>query len=210
MTTIITRLYPDLATAKRVAAALATNGHDERTIDIISREGEGSADDRMRRARVPAASATAYAPGISEGRTLLVVRAPFAPMGTARNAIKVVNATPALDVGVEDEDHYVREQPRMEARCSILPGTTFFMSNPHRSVSHGHVLGQNPILKAKPRTSAIPGGRHMSSMFWPMRLLSAPKDGNSAIKGGFLFSSLFGIPTLIRDLPSREMIKTTI
>ena len=84
------------------------------------------------------------------------------------------------------------------------------MSNPHRSPMHGHIMGSNPISPAKPRNSAIRGGAHMSTRFWPMKLLSSPKERTSASGSGFLFSSLFGIPTLIGDLPSRTMVKTSI
>lgn len=206
MTTIITRLYPDLATAQIVVGALKANGHDETTIDIITREGDGSASDRMHRARVPAASAAAYAPGVGAGRALVVVQAPFAPMGTARDAIRIVNRTTALNVGLEDEDHYIREQPTVEKSGKVLPGTTFFMSNPHRSTGHGHILGQNPILPGKDHRSAIAGGAYMSTKFWPMKLVSKPKESRSAIAGGYLFSSMFGIPTLIRDWGPRSMM----
>ena len=206
MTTIITRLYPDLATAQSVVAALKSGGHDPSTIDIVARDGDGPAEDRMHKLRVQAASAAAYAPGIARGGALVVVQAPFAPMGTARHAIKVVNKTPALNVGLEDEDFYIREQPRVDIAGKVLPGKTFFMSNPYRSTGHGHILGQNPILPSKPRTSAIAGGAYMSTKFWPMKLLSRAKERNSAIRGGFLFSSMFGLPTLIRDWPSRDMM----
>jgi hypothetical protein len=210
MTTIITRLYPDLATAQGIVAALQANGHEPSTIDIISKGGEGSPEDRMHGARVPKASAAAYGPGIAKGAALVVVRAPFAPMGTARDAIKVVNRSRSIDVGIANEDFYIREQPRLEISDKVLRGTVFYMSNPHRRLGHGHVLGSNPILHAKPRTSAIRGGAYMSTKFWPMKLISAPKERTSAIRGGFLFSSMFGIPTLTGDLPSRELIKTTI
>ena len=62
----------------------------------------------------PSASAAAYAPAVAEGRALLVVRAPFAPVGTARHAIKTVNRYPALSVGLEDEDVYIREDPKVK------------------------------------------------------------------------------------------------
>jgi hypothetical protein len=210
MTTIITRLYPDLATAQGVVAALKAAEHDDRTIDIIAKDGEGSATQRMLAARVPAASADAYAPGVAKGAALVVVRAPFAPIGTARHAIRVVNRTASIDVGLADEDVYVREQPRLEVSGKVMQGTVFYMSNPHRSLGHGHILGSNPILPAKERTSAIRGGAYMSKMFWPMKLVSTGRQASSAISGGFLFSKMFGIPTLISDLPSRELIKTTI
>lgn len=210
MTTIITRLYPDLATAQRVVTALAANGHEPTTFDIITKGAGDSAEARMAAARVPKASAAAYAPGIAKGAALVVVQAGFAPLGAARDAIKVVNRTPSIDVGIEDEDFYIREQPKVELSGKVMRGTVFFMSNPHRALSHGHVLGSNPILPSKPRTSAIPGGAYMSRMFWPMKLVSTGRQANSAIQGGFLFSQMFGIPTLIRDLPSRELLPTTI
>jgi hypothetical protein len=210
MTTIITRLYKDLATAKGVAGALVAAGHDPATIDVIIRDGAGDAEARMIEARVPRASASAYAPGIAKGAALLVVQAPFAPMGTARHAIRVVNKTPALSVGLADEDVYIREQPKVETEGKVLQGTVFYMSNPHRSLTHAHVLGANPILPARPRTSAIPGGRYMSRMFWPGKLLSPRKDRTSAIRGGMLISSIFGIPTLSGDTPSRELLPTTL
>lgn len=210
MTTIITRLYPDVATATSVATALQSSGHDPATIDVITRSGDGRVADRLQRAGVMSAAASAYAPGIDKGGALLVVRAPFAPMGTARHAIKLVNRTPSLKVGLGDEDIYVRDEPKVDISGKVMTGTVFFMSNPHRSLSHGHILGQNPILPARPRTSAIRGGAYMSRMFWPMKLVSTGRQASSAIRGGFLFSSIFGIPTLIGDLPSRELIPTKV
>jgi hypothetical protein len=210
MTTIITRLYKDVATAQGVASALTSAGHDAATVDVISRDGAGEAEARMIEARVPVASAAAYAPGVAKGAALLVVRAPFAPMGTARHAIRVVNKTPAMSVGLADEDVYIREQPKIETSGKVLQGTVFYMSNTHRNLPHGHILGSNPILPARPRTSAIPGGRHMSKMFWPGKLLSPQRERSSAIRGGWLISSIFGIPTLSGDTPSRQLIPTTL
>lgn len=210
MTTIITRLYPDLATAKGVVAALEANGHAASTIDIITKASDGSVEAQMATARVPNDSAAAYAPGIAKGAALVVVQAPFAPIGTARDAMKVVNRTKSIDVGLEDEDFYIREQPKVELSGKVLTGTVFFMSNPYRRLGHGHILGSNPILPSKERTSAIRGGAYMSKMFWPMKLITTNRQASSAIPGGMLFSKLFGIPLLIRDLPSRELLPTTI
>jgi hypothetical protein len=210
MTTIITRLYKDLATAQGVASALAAAGHDAGTIDVISRDGADIPEARMLEARVPKASVAAYAPGVVKGAALLVVRAPFAPMGTARHAIRVVNRTPAINVGLADEDVYIREQPKLEKEGKLLHGTVFYMSNPHRSLPHGHIMGSNPIIASRPRNSAIPGGAYMSTKFWPMKLVSAQKERSSAIRGGMLISSIFGLPTLSGDTPSRQLIKSTI
>lgn len=206
MTTIITRLYPDLATATRVVTALKDRGHDDATISIVTKDGDGSALSRMSRARIPAASAAAYAPGLAKGQVLVVVQAPFAPMGTARDAIRSMNRTPAINVGIADEDYYIREEPKEATSGKIMHGTVFFMSNPLRPMAHGHILGQNPILPPRERRSAIHGGGHMSTKFWPMKLVSTSREANSVIRGGFLFSSLFGMPTIIREWSSRNMM----
>jgi hypothetical protein len=205
MTTIITRLYSDVTAAQAVVAALTGSGHNPATIDVITRDGSTPAADRMRAARVPSASVAAYAPAIAEGRALLLVSAPFAPMGTARHAIKTVNRYPALSVGLEDEDVYIREDPKVETSGKILKGTTFFMSNPYRATGHGRVFGDNQVMPSKPRTSAMRGGGYMSTKFWPGKLLSAPKERNSAMRGDWQVSSLFGLPTIIRDWPSRDL-----
>jgi hypothetical protein len=43
-----------------------------------------------------------------------------------------------------------------------------------------------------------------------MKLLSKPKEGTSALRGTWLVSSLFGLPTIIRNWPPREDLPTTI
>jgi hypothetical protein len=199
MTTIITRLYADTATARAVAGALMATGHAVDTIDVIGRDGAADVADRMRAARVNPDAAAQYAPAVQRGATLLVVRAPFAPMGAARHAMKVADRTPSIKVGVADEDEYIREQPSIAMRNNLMRDHPLVMSNPHRPLSHGHVLGNNPISAPRERRSAIAGGKHMSRLFWPMRLVSAnAKEGTSAIRGGWLFSSMFGMPTLLR------------
>ena len=196
MTTIITRLYHDAATAQAAAEALQGNGHDPATIDIIS--GAEGAEARIVAARVAPEAAAAYAPAVAGGNALIVVRAPFAPIGAARNAMRVVDKFPSIKVGVADENRYIRETPSVASRGSVLTDHPFFMSNKHRPMGHGHILGSNPIKPSRPRTSAIAGGAHMSTKFWPMRLISASaKQGTSAIRGGWLISKSFGIPTLI-------------
>lgn len=196
MTTIITRLYQDGATAKSVADALLANGHGAGTIDIIT--GAEGAEARMVAARVRPEAAAAYAPAVAGGNALIVVRAPFAPIGAARNAMRVVDRFASVKVGVSNEDFYVRETPSVHARGSVLTDHPFFMSNKHRPAAHGHILGSNPIKPSRPRTSAISGGAYMSTKFWPMRLLAAKtRQGSSAIRGGWLISKSLGIPTLI-------------
>jgi hypothetical protein len=199
MTTIITRLYADTSTARAVASALIAQGHAQDTVDVITRDGGGDLAARMRSSRVRNAASAAYAPAVEGGHALVVVRAPFAPMGAARHAMKIVDKTASIKVGVADENDYVREQPRVEVKNTLLEGNPLVMTNPFRAVTHGHILGNNPILAARTRRSAIAGGKFMSRMFWPMRLVSAnAKEGTSAMRRTWLFSSLFGLPTLLR------------
>jgi hypothetical protein len=199
MTTIITRLYADTSTARSVAQTLIAQGHAQDTVDVITRDGAGDLASRMKAARVRAAAAAAYGPAVDKGNALVVVRAPFAPMGAARHAMKIVDRTASIKVGVADENDYVREDPKTHVKNSLLAGNPLVMSNPHRSLPHGHILGSNPILAPRSRRSAIAGGRFMSRMFWPQRLVSAnAKEGTSAMRRTWLFSSMFGLPTLLK------------
>jgi hypothetical protein len=208
MTTIITRLYADAGKARAAAQDLMGRGHSDDYIGIITRDGDGSVADRMHAWRVNKGSAAAYGPHVANGAALLVVQAPFNPIGAARDVMRALKKHPSLDAGVANEDEYIREQMSVETSGKVLQGTVFYMSNPHRSNFHSHILGSNPIISGKTKTSAISGGAYMSTKFWPMKLISAPKERRSAISGGFLFSSLFGIPTVIRDWPSRDMMTT--
>ena len=139
MTTVITRLYEDMATARSAADALLNNGHDAGTVDIIA--GAEGAEDRMKAARVNPDAAALYAPAVADGKALVVVRAPFAPIGTARNAMKVVDRFASIKVGVADEDEYIRETPSIAAHGSIMADHPLFMSNKHRRLGPPAHLG---------------------------------------------------------------------
>lgn len=210
MTTIITRLYEDQATAAAAANALARQGLALTAVDIITRDGAGTPLERMRSAMVGADAAAAYAGPVGQGRALLVVNAPFAPMGTALKAIRTVNRTPSIDVGLADEDAYIRDEPDVVLEGRVFTGTVFFMSNPYRRLPMGHILGSNPIIHSRPRHSAIRGGAYMSTKFWPMKLISKHRDHRPLTREGWLFSNIFGIPTLVKDWPPREDVPTIL
>jgi hypothetical protein len=195
MTTIITRLYPDAATAGTVVKALTATGLDGDVIDVITAE-EGAAD-RMRAARVAPSAAAAYARAMTGGQALLVVRAPFAPMGIARKALNIVDRTPSIDAGVEEQDRYIREVPDMNRTSRVMDTHPFFMSNPHAKLSHGRVFGRG-LSADRPRTSAIAGGAYMSTKFWPMKLVSTGRRAHSAMTGNWQFSSMLGLSTTIQ------------
>ena len=198
MTTIITRLYSDKAAAQAVVAALQASGHQDSTIQVIDKDAAGGAMAAMGAAMVSTTAATAYASAMTGEQALLVVQAPFNPIGTARDAMRVVARHPSIDVGLEDEDGYIRINPTTPVSTNVLTDHPYFMSNKFRKASHGHILGDKPLMAHRTRTSAMRGGGHMSKMFWPMKLVSKSVSKNSAIKGGWLASSMFGITTLLR------------
>lgn len=199
MTTIITRLYADATTARNVASALMARGLDQDLMDVVGLDGAGTLEERMHAAEVPAATAGAYAAAMTKGKTLVVVRAPFAPMGAARNAIRTMDRTPSVKVGVVEET-YVRIEPDVNVRASIMPDHPFFMSNPHRPMSHGHVFGAKLLSAHKEKRSVYPGGKLMSGMFWPMKHLSKHREKRSVIHGTWLFSRVLGdMPTVTRN-----------
>ena len=68
MTTIITRLYADAAAAQTVVAALLAEGPSSATHQVITKDGAGSAAERMHAARIGATAARAYAGPVAEGR----------------------------------------------------------------------------------------------------------------------------------------------
>lgn len=198
MTTIITRLYSDKAAAQAVVAALQASGHRESTIQVITGDAPGGASQAMLAAMVSKTAVAAYTSAMTGAQALLVVQAPFNPVGTARDAMRVVARHPSIDVGLEDEDGYVRINPTTPVSTNVLTDHPYFMSNKFRKASHGHILGDKPLLAHKTRISAMRGGGHMSKMFWPMKLVSKSVSKNSVIKGGWLVSSMFGITTLLR------------
>ncbi|WP_431298906.1 hypothetical protein [Tabrizicola sp. BL-A-41-H6] len=197
MTTIITRLYPSSAAAKAAVDDLLGRGHSEDYIHILSREGKGTVTQRLRSARVSPEAAAAYAGPVADGKVLVVVQAPFNPIGAARHAIRVLDKHPSLDVGVANENEYIREDARIEVSSSILRDHPLFMSNKHRPTTHGHILGSDPIIHGKTKTSAIPGGAYMSTKFWPMKLLSPSREKTSARNSEWQLSRLLDLPTII-------------
>jgi hypothetical protein len=198
MTTIITRLYPDAATARGVVSALLARGLDQDLIDVIGADGTGPAEHRLRAASVNPRAAAAFAAAITGGKTAVVVRAPFSPIGTARNALKVMDRTASIHVGV-DGTEYIRNSPSVISRDSVMMDHPFFMSNPLRPMSHGHVFGLKLLSAHKERRSAISGGRLMSKAFWPMKHISANKERNSAMRRTWFFSKfLLDMPLITR------------
>ncbi len=108
MTTIITRLYNDDTAANAVVSGLFEAGFPDSTYDVI---GEGAdAVAAMTGAQVSEESATAYAAAMNGGKKLVVIRAPFAPFGAAKEAIKIADSQPSVDAGVGNQNALVSQE----------------------------------------------------------------------------------------------------
>lgn len=194
MTTIITRLYADEETARDAADALVSERFSSDDMEVIAHDGSTNPSEAMANAGLRSAARTAYGSAMSEGNALLVLRAPF---GTSMKAARTIEHIDAIDVGLVDETTHVPSSgPSLSS--TILSGHPLILSNPHKNSMHGHILGKDPILKGRTKSSAIRGGAHMSTKFWPMKLLTASKSKSSVIRGGFHVSSMISLPTISR------------
>jgi hypothetical protein len=196
MTTIITRLYADAAKADHVAGRLRAAGHGAGTIDVIGAGGD--LHGRLAAAGVGAAAAAAYAGGIASGGSLVVVRAPFNPIGAARNAMMIVDDTPSVAVGLESENVYVRHRPEGSRFLSILSDhPRIFASDAMEGRKRGlasEAFGIRTLSARKTKTSAMGKARRIMTGNLRSRtfLTSA---GNSR----FSLSRMLGLPTLARS-----------
>jgi hypothetical protein len=201
MTTIITRLYDSAETAHAAATALTDLGVPASLIDV---EGEGAgAAAKIADARVSKGSAGALAAQLKGGRTLVVVRAPFSPIGMARTALEVTDSFHPIAVAGVKSSEYVREKPKGDLFLSILRDHPRFLSsdmNPGQNRKRGTIssaFGMRTLSKHKERTSAISGGAFMSTKFLPFPLLSRSKTRASAGPGRTI-SSMLGLATVSR------------
>ena len=201
MTTIITRLYPTTTAAHAVADALMQAGHQSSYVDIIDHADMGA----MAAARVSDSAAAAYAKAMTGGQALLVIRAPFSPVGAANSAKAVVGRYASIDAGVAHEDSYVREQADGQRFLSILKNHPRFLSQdigPGKGRTRGTVssaFGAQLLVPNKTSRSVTADGTHISTKFWPMRLVSVNKTKRSVIAGGgHPLSKLLGMAVISR------------
>lgn len=175
MTTIVTRLYPDKKTADDAVAALHELGLAEGNIDRV---GAGNdAADKLTAARVPEASASAYAANLDGAREVVVARAPFTPIGIALKTIKTMNGFASIDAGVANENYYIAEKADPSLFKSVDTGHGHIMSNLKPGYStrlglmserwgfpmlSGRIFTGKRLMSGRTANSAIKGGRHMT------------------------------------------------
>lgn len=196
MTTVISRLYDSADTAQAVAGKLHDAGFPADTVDVLT---DGSVE-ALRAARLSGATSEAIAPHMTKGRALVVVRAPFTPIGAARRAMDIVDEHASVDMGIGPVNEYIREEPdHRRYFSSILSDHRLFLSSDmkpgtgryHKTMSE--IFGLRLLSKNRTRRSAISGGAFMSTKFLPFRLLSKRKDRKLSVIRGRPLSDAMGV-----------------
>ena len=191
MTQVISRVFESEKRARGVVDRLRFEGIPTSAMRVVTaRTGESSKDiaARLGRLDVDAGAAKAYASHISEGRAAVVVHATYRPLGAAKLTRGILDRNDPIDMQGATEETYVPDRPSHAP--SILDTHPHFLTSrvDDRRIPSGgpvsHGLGPKLLLKHRPRTSAIRGGKHMSRMFWPMPLLKKGREARSAIRGG--------------------------
>jgi hypothetical protein len=207
MTTIISRLYADPAAANDVVAGLSKMGMPAANYDVIAADADVDAlTSTISAARVRAKAAQLYAAHLaSKGGALVVVRAPFSPIGAARAAMDVVDGVACVDVGVANQNDYQSEAIDPQHFLSVLTDHPRFASHdlrPGYSRVYGPVtelFGLRLLSRPKARTSAIRGGGFMSRMFWPMPLVTRNRTARSASgKAGHVSRVFWPMPLIAK------------
>ena len=223
MTTVITRLYQDEASALGVRGRLNRAGFPRYALSLFSGEQGLSANElqaKMERALVPTDAARTYAARVAEGASLVVVRATYKPLNAVRIATETFASSGALSSGLETEsfriktppDHapsVMKDHPRFLTMAPSAESSVKLvsdqlgvrtLSHPRRrdSVIHGgkRFFGEG-IIHKKTSNSVLREGSFMSRYFWPMPLVSKRQRGLSVIPGGgHPFSQMLGWPTV--------------
>lgn len=223
MTTVITRLYGDQQSARGVRERLYREGFPRHSMSLITLASGDTADDLRRKldvALVPEEAANVYAARISEGASLVVVRATYKPLNAVRIADETFASSGALPVNLPNESFKIRP-PRDHAPRINKEHPRFFTRSPDPDHVGGPLADQfgfrnlsaqrrrdsvirNPkrifgegLMRRRSGSSVISGGTFISRFFWPADVLSKEERKPSVIKGGgHPFSQLLRWPTI--------------
>ena len=187
MTTIISRVYADKATAEGVVAKLREAGHPEANIDMIS-AGDADMAESLAKSRVGDTAAAVYTDMLKGKASMVVVRCLLTPFGAARNAMSIVDGAESLPADLPSQNRYVREQPQTGRFLSVMTDHPLMLTSKYELRRERHrmsdVMSWRLLSPSRPRTSAISGGRFMSQRILPFPLLSRKKSKQTAIPGG--------------------------
>ncbi|MEM1299427.1 MAG: hypothetical protein AAGH68_09105 [Pseudomonadota bacterium] len=191
--TVITRIYSNESAANAVATALGEQNFPDEMFEVIS--GGGDVDARMAAARVDAAEAAVYAPMIKDGNALVVVRAPFNPMGAARAAMKTVDAGGPLEIAVENANRYMGDDLDLLRKSDKVQNNVYWgRLIPHLlDETNSGGRGRAPF-RFSSDLFCMPTIKHM---YWARAAGHLLNESNSGGQGRapFRFSSgMFGIP----------------
>lgn len=189
MTTVVSRLYDQVETAKRVADQLRAEGFPESCLSIVTSADAAA----LMAARIPAAAATGYAAKMQPGQAVFVCRAPFTPFGAARRAMDLADGMPAI----AGANSYIREQARpAEHINSVLSSHPTLMTRDDYVGSGwaefraSHLFGWPTYTRRREEPkNLITRSRPMSAAFWPGKLLSDKPRKSRVIAGGRLMLS---------------------
>ena len=211
MTTVITRLYADQGKAEKVAKRLHWEGFPKYALQVISADGKDSdaVRSRLERADVNNEVLSDYAAKISSGAAALVIQATYKPLGAANIARDIVEKSDALDSASDYNDYFVPSRP--DHAPSILKDHPRLMTLPlepddYRGGPVSRELGIRLLSAHKSRNSAIRGGRHVSKAFWPMPLVTSKRKANSAMHGGRHMSRAFWPMPLVTTKPRKNSV----
>lgn len=189
MTTIITRVFPDVAAAEAAVNRLNLKGFPRRDRQIIVAGDKAEA--AMKRAQVHETAIAPYTKRLAAGNVVLVVKATYKPLGAARITREVLAKSDTIDTGAVIDDFSVPWTP--ERAPSVLKDHPLFLSLPDME-QPGRIstaFGMPLLKERKTKRSLMSHDRRMSRMFWPMPLLSKRKRSSSVISGGRYMSRMF-------------------
>jgi hypothetical protein len=203
MTTIISRVYADEATAQAAANKLAIKGIPRNSCHIIT-HGD-AAETLMERAQVHASAMKSYSKLLAAGNAVLVVQATFKPLGAASLTREILSKTDPIDAGKLTDDFKVSWQP--DKSPSIMKDHPHMLSikgmQPRGTITSAFGM---PMLKKHNAKRSVSTGKRMSRMFWPMKLVSKKARSSSVIKGGRQMSKMFWPTRLLSTGPRRKSI----
>ena len=213
MTTVITRLYADAATAERIAEQLRWQGFPSSALRVISGKGTHTrtAKERLLDVHVPDGAADTYAKKVEGGNAVLVVLATYRPLGAARIAREALANSATIPSGVKDEETYVKETPKTEAPKILKEHPLFLTMKRHpgdyRPGTVSSEIGIPLLSPRRPKSdSVMSGGRYMSKSFWPMPLVSSRKPSGGVMKGGRHVSRAFWPMPLVTTKPPKRSV----
>ncbi|WP_342076970.1 hypothetical protein [Yoonia sp. SS1-5] len=205
MTTVISRLFPDEASAHDAVDRLQFKGVPARECDVFVAGVDAA---RLERAMVNDDATSHYVSALNGGQALVVVRTTYRPLGAAKLTREVLAARGGVETPGVTEDYFVPGTTFHDSK-SILKDHPRVLSSPYELKFRGPVTSNFglPMLKAhRQKRSVISGGRYMSRAFWPMKLVSQKSRKKSVISGGRYMSKAFWPRPLLSTKPRRKSV----